>query len=94
MKDYPLVVRHKSGKLADVLYNATIFKNEAGEIQGVFAAARDVTDLKKAEEKYQTLFNSIDEGFCIVEMVFDSGKPIDYRFLGDQFVFRKTDWVA
>jgi len=81
VKDYPLVVRHKSGKLADVLYNATVFKNDAGEVQGVFAAARDVTDLKKAEEKYQTLFNSIDEGFCIVEMVFDSGKPVDYRFL-------------
>jgi PAS domain S-box-containing protein len=31
------------------LYNATLFKNEAGEIQGVFAAARDVTKRKQAE---------------------------------------------
>ena len=38
--------------------------------------------LKLSEEKYRTLFDSIDEGFCIVEMVFDGhGKPKDYRFL-------------
>ena len=38
--------------------------------------------LKLSEEKYRTLFDSIDEGFCIVEMVFDPDyKPLDYRFL-------------
>jgi PAS domain S-box-containing protein len=38
--------------------------------------------LRESEEKYRTLFHSIDEGFCIVEMLFDdSGKPVDYRFL-------------
>ncbi len=37
---------------------------------------------KRSEEKYRTLFDSIDEGFCIVEMIFDAdNKPIDYRFL-------------
>lgn len=37
---------------------------------------------KLSEEKYRTLFDSIDEGFCIVEMIFDeSCKPKDYRFL-------------
>jgi signal transduction histidine kinase len=38
--------------------------------------------LKVSEEKYRKLFDSIDEGFCIVEMVFESDyKPLDYRFL-------------
>ncbi len=38
--------------------------------------------LKASEEKYRTLFDSIDEGFCIIEMIFDAeGKPSDYRFL-------------
>src|SRR3990172_915676 len=51
VKDYPLAIRHTSGKVTDVLYNATIYKNEAGVVQGVFAAARDITELKQAEEQ-------------------------------------------
>jgi PAS domain S-box-containing protein len=54
VKDYPLAIRHKSGRITDVLYNASVFRNEAGEIQGVFAAARDVTERKKAEEKLRS----------------------------------------
>ena len=48
--DYPLTLRHASGRLLEVLYNATIYRNEAGEVQGVFAAARDITKQKQAEE--------------------------------------------
>ncbi|MDD5242752.1 MAG: methyl-accepting chemotaxis protein [Syntrophorhabdaceae bacterium] len=45
VKDYLLTIRHSSGRTIDVLYNASIYKNEAGEVQGVFAAARDITKL-------------------------------------------------
>jgi PAS domain S-box-containing protein len=56
VRDYPLAIRRKSGKITDVLYNATLYRNEAGKIQGVFAAARDVTERKKIEERLkQTL---------------------------------------
>ncbi|HEY0842153.1 ATP-binding protein [Methylotenera sp.] len=35
-----------------------------------------------SEERYRMLFNSMDEGFCVIEMLYDAeGKPIDYRFL-------------
>ena len=51
--DYPLAIRHVSGKVTDVLYNASIFRNPQGEVAGVFAAARDVTDRKLAEQKLQ-----------------------------------------
>ena len=35
---------------------------------------------EESEEHYTTLFNSIDEGFCTIEVIFDSAyKPIDYR---------------
>ena len=50
VRDYPLAIRHQSGKITNVLYNATVYKDEAGEVQGVFAAARDVTDINKAQE--------------------------------------------
>lgn len=36
----------------------------------------------QAERRYRALFDAIDEGFCIVEMLFDDdGLPLDYRFL-------------
>lgn len=37
---------------------------------------------RKATNKYLSLFNSMEEGFCIVELVFDERQvPVDYRFL-------------
>ncbi|OIR04975.1 phytochrome-like protein cph1 [mine drainage metagenome] len=50
VKDYPLTIRHADGKTTDVLYNATVYKNQDGNVVGVFAAARDITESKKAEE--------------------------------------------
>jgi PAS domain S-box-containing protein len=47
--DYPLTIRHNGGKLTDVLYNATVYKDVGGNVLGVFAAARDITAQRKAE---------------------------------------------
>ena len=47
--DYPLTVRHKDGRLTDVLYNASVYRDVQNNVLGVFAAARDVTAQKKAE---------------------------------------------
>jgi PAS domain S-box-containing protein len=59
VRDYPLAIRHKSGRVTDVLYNATVYRNEAGAVQGVFAAARDVTERKQAEEELRRKENQI-----------------------------------
>jgi PAS domain S-box-containing protein len=50
---------------------------------------RDITErkhteeaLRQNEERYRTLFNSIDEGFCVIELKFgENDHPVDYRFL-------------
>jgi len=47
--DYPLTIRHRDGRLTDVLYNASVYKDARGNVLGVFAAARDVTAQKQAE---------------------------------------------
>jgi PAS domain S-box-containing protein len=65
VKDYPLAIRHVTGGVTEVLYNATTYRNEKGEVQGVFAAARDVTERKKAEgelhEAHRTLERQVAE---------------------------------
>jgi PAS domain S-box-containing protein len=49
--DYPLSIRHTSNKIIDVVYNATVYRNEQGKVIGVFAAARDITERNRIREK-------------------------------------------
>src|SRR3569623_753653 len=50
VSDYPLTIRHKNGQLTDVLYNASVYKDKEGNVLGVFAAARDITQLKRTSQ--------------------------------------------
>jgi PAS domain S-box-containing protein len=51
VRDYPLTIRHASGRLMDVLYNATVYRDNKGAVQGVLATARDITERKRMEEQ-------------------------------------------
>ena len=53
--DYPLTIRRDDGKLTDVLYNASVYRDARGDVQGVFAAARDITDRKRREAMLQEI---------------------------------------
>ncbi|MFA5329792.1 MAG: PAS domain S-box protein [Prolixibacteraceae bacterium] len=44
--DSPLTLRHKNGKLTDVLFNGSVYKNDRGNVLGVVIVARDVTAQK------------------------------------------------
>ena len=61
VKDYPLTVCHASGQLTDVLYNASVYTSDSGKLLGVFAAARDVTERRQAEENLRTLNQQVRE---------------------------------
>ncbi len=50
VRDYPLEVRHRDGHITSVLYNASVYRDETSQVIGVFAAARDITERKQAEE--------------------------------------------
>jgi PAS domain S-box-containing protein len=51
--------------------------------------------LGESEEKYRALFDSIDEGFCVVEVVFDDAdNALDYRFLEVNRVFEKQTGIS
>jgi PAS domain S-box-containing protein len=49
--DYPLTIRHIGGGLTNVIYNASVYNDEAGNVLGAFATARDVTAQKRAESE-------------------------------------------
>ena len=51
VEDYPLTIKHINGKLVDVLYNASVYKDDNGKVLGVFAAARDITEQNKQKLK-------------------------------------------
>jgi light-regulated signal transduction histidine kinase (bacteriophytochrome) len=59
--DYPLAIQHPSGRVIDVLYNASVLRDEGGKIEGVFAAARDITERKKAEEEVRRLNQELEQ---------------------------------
>jgi len=61
VRDYPLEIQHKNGCITPVLYNASVYKNEAGKVIGVFAAARDITELKKAEKALKKAHDNLEE---------------------------------
>ncbi|HEY5139403.1 MAG TPA: PAS domain-containing protein, partial [Methylococcales bacterium] len=73
------------GKYTDAYYRMAIFPSA----EGITVLGTDITkqqkaeeSLQKSEEQYRILFSTMNEGFCIIEMLFDEHeKPIDYVFV-------------
>jgi PAS domain S-box-containing protein len=102
IEHYETVRRKKDGGLFDVSLTISPIRNKAGKVLGASKIARDITERKRiekamreGEERYRTLFNSIDEGFCIVEVIFErDNQPVDYRFLEVNPSFEKQTGLA
>jgi PAS domain S-box-containing protein len=64
--DSPLTLRHKEGKLTDVLFNGSVYRDDSGNVQGVVIVARDVTAQKLASKYARSLIEaSLDPLFTI-----------------------------
>jgi len=48
--DSPLTFRHKNGRLTDVLFNGSVYKDENGNVLGAVVVARDIAEQKWATE--------------------------------------------
>lgn len=81
----------------DFVYKPLYENGIKEKADGIISVGHDVTKqvfsrklLEESEAKYRTLFESIDQGFCILEMIFDeNNKPVDYRFIEINPVFEK-----
>jgi PAS domain S-box-containing protein len=80
VKDYPLTIRNMSGNNRDVLYNASLYRDEADVILGVIAAARDITDRNKAlkdlQESESKLVSAMENSGDAIFIVNEQGKYI------------------
>ena len=82
VRDYELDIRHRSGHSTPVLYNASVYKDETGNVIGVFAAARDITVRKRAEEalresdtRFRTFMDHAADAFFMLD--FEQGTIVD-----------------
>jgi PAS domain S-box-containing protein len=64
--DSPLTLRHQDGKLTDVLFNGSVYKDEIGNVLGVVVVARDITDQKRiaTELTEAIVFAELATGFA------------------------------
>jgi PAS domain S-box-containing protein len=76
----------KDGSRIPVLIGVTAFDEKrnqgVGFVLDLTQRKRAELELRESEQNYRMLFESIDEGFCTIEVLFDQNeKPVDYRFL-------------
>ncbi len=88
-QDAEVIIERRDGSRITCIANIVPLKNEQGKITGAINAFYDITERKQSEialleseSRYRDLFNSMDEGFCIVEVIFGKQEQaVDYRFL-------------
>ncbi|MNK17102.1 Oxygen sensor histidine kinase NreB [compost metagenome] len=74
-----------------------------GKVKSIISIGRDITELKASQEainadissKYKSLFNSINQGFCIIDLLWDADdNAIDYKFLEVNPAFCKLTGIT
>jgi PAS domain S-box-containing protein len=65
--DSPLTLRHKNGKLTDVLFNGSVYRDDKGNVLGVVIVARDVTDQKRITMELNEAKNVAEEANAVAQ---------------------------
>lgn len=50
---------------------------------------QSASTLRESEAKYRGFFDSIDAGFCLIEVLFEGERPVDYRIIEANAAFEK-----
>jgi PAS domain S-box-containing protein len=80
--------RGVDGEWHPILARGVPVRDERGRIAcwaginlDIGARKRAEEEVRQSEERYRTLFDTMLEGFCIIEVIFENDVPVDYRFL-------------
>ncbi len=92
----------KDGSRMPATSSVNALRSAAGDYEGVVAIVLDTTEtqqavekLRASEERYRTLFESMDQGFAILEMIFDEADvAVDYEFLEMNTMFERHTGLA
>ena len=93
-----VVVARENGEKLTVAVSPRTIKDGAGNILGAINCVHDITQrkrseeaLRKSEERFRSLFERMDEGFCVIEVLFDQDEQTDRLPLPrDESGVRKT----
>ncbi|HVE56046.1 MAG TPA: PAS domain S-box protein [Pyrinomonadaceae bacterium] len=101
------IIRHDlelqiSGGVITIDYMLAPVRDDEGNITHLISSGVDISERKRAEEtlresekRYRTLFESIDQGFCLIEVLFDENKKAnDYRFLEINPAFEQLTGIS
>ena len=82
-------VRHLMARGRCDEHDGTAPVHYTGVVVDITASKTAEAAALESESRYRSLFNSIDQGFCIVEVLFDGDRPADYRFLEANAAFER-----
>jgi len=99
---FEAALRRPGGEMTAFDISLHPVRDEGGKVVLIVPEGRDVTErwraeaaLRESEARYRTLFDSIDEGFCVIEMLFDENeRPLDYRFVEANPAFEHQSGLA
>jgi PAS domain S-box-containing protein len=96
-------IRSATGEYRWFLVRAEPYRDpETGDIVRWYGTSTDVHDnrmaeaaRRRSEAQYRALFTSIDEGFCIIDVIFDdAGAPVDFRFCEVNAMFEQQSGIG